>query len=172
MLYHDETIVQIGGSKRRMWGPKGKISFIPNTGNRTRVVVSGIVDVTTGKTILSITEEMKTKDFINYLIQVLTEYPIKIINLVVDNASWHKSKELQPFLEYNKRLNLIYLPPYSPDLNPIEKLWYWLKKSITANTYYKNIKELRSNILDFAYSIGLRRDLVLRRLGFMCFNDV
>ena len=75
---------------------------------------------------------MKTKDFINYLIIVLAEYPAKIINLVVDNASWHKSKELQPFLESNKRLNLIYLPPYSPDLNPIEKLWYWLKKSITA----------------------------------------
>ena len=88
MLYHDdETIVQIGGSKRRMLDPKGKISIIQNSSSRTRVVVSGIVDDKTEKTILSISEEMKTKDFINYLIIALAEYPAKIINLVVDNMS-------------------------------------------------------------------------------------
>jgi transposase len=59
---------------------------------------------------------------------------------VLDNVKYHHAKLLKKFLEQNKRLEILYLPPYSPDLNPIERAWWFMRKSITHNRYLKSIK--------------------------------
>ena len=52
--------------------------------------------------------------------------------IVMDNASFHRKSKLQEISQkYNRRL--IFLPPYSPELNPIEKFWAWLKKFLRGN---------------------------------------
>ena len=55
--------------------------------------------------------------------------PGKVI--VLDNASFHKNKRTKELIE-RAGCRLIYLPPYSPDLNPIEKFWSWLKRKIRS----------------------------------------
>ena len=58
--------------------------------------------------------------------------------MILDNARIHHAKLIQPFLEKNKNyLELIFLPPYSPNLNLIEGLWKWLKQSIIYNVFLK-----------------------------------
>jgi transposase len=64
----------------------------------------------------------------------------KII-LIVDNVRYHHAKLLKIFLENNPKLEILYLPPYSPDLNPIERVWWYMRKSITHNRYVKTLKE-------------------------------
>ncbi|HCU07011.1 MAG TPA: hypothetical protein DIC42_05485 [Holosporales bacterium] len=54
--------------------------------------------------------------------------------VIMDNASFHKSKEIQRPIE-SVGCKLIYLPPYSPDLNPIEKFWAWLKDKIRETAH-------------------------------------
>jgi len=54
----------------------------------------------------------------------------------MDNASFHKSSEVQRLIE-SVGCKLIYLPPYSPDLNPIEKFWSVLKKWFKQKIYEK-----------------------------------
>lgn len=49
--------------------------------------------------------------------------------IVLDNASFHK-KSILPGLAHNKQCEVLFLPPYSPDLNPIEKKWAWLKRTL------------------------------------------
>ena len=52
--------------------------------------------------------------------------------VVMDNASFHRKKRLNDFsIKYN--IKIIFLPPYSPELNPIEHFWNWLKKKVSDN---------------------------------------
>lgn len=165
MLYHDETIMQLGGSRQRVWGKRGKTSQFYSSGSRSRIIVSGAIDVTSGESLIELTDEMKSNNFEDFLIHVLATYPGMEINFVTDNASWHKSKDLKPFLEVNPRLKLIFLPPYAPELNPVEKLWKSLKRSVCHNRYFKKIVDLKEKILEFKYSINQQKVLVLRRVG-------
>ena len=66
------------------------------------------------------------------------------IVLVLDNVRYHHAKRLKQFLENNKRLELIYLPPYSPDLNPIERVWWYMRKSITHNRFMVSLEERKA----------------------------
>jgi transposase len=67
----------------------------------------------------------------------------KKIYLMVDNARWHHAKLLQEFLEHQKdRLVLWFLPPYSPELNPQERVWRQTRRQATHNKYFEQEKEL------------------------------
>lgn len=55
--------------------------------------------------------------------------------IIMDNASFHRKKKLAEIARrYNR--TLIFLPPYSPELNPIEHFWYWLKRAVTETIVY------------------------------------
>ena len=58
--------------------------------------------------------------------------------LVLDRAGWHLSKGLQ----VPENLTLLYLPPYSPELNPVERLWAFLKSHYLSNRVYENYNHL------------------------------
>jgi transposase len=61
--------------------------------------------------------------------------------MVLDNVRYHHAKRLKPILEkYKHRIELVYLPPYSPDLNPIERVWWYMRKKITHNRYVEKIE--------------------------------
>jgi transposase len=67
----------------------------------------------------------------------------KKILLVLDNARYHHAKILQPWLEeVSALLELFFLPPYSPDLNPIEMLWKKTRRNVTHNRFFSSIQEL------------------------------
>ena len=62
--------------------------------------------------------------------------------IVMDNASFHRKKRLHEIAEQYK-VKIIFLPPYSPELNPIENFWHWLKKKICdLLTFSKNLDEV------------------------------
>ena len=61
--------------------------------------------------------------------------------MYVDNVRFHHAKKLKGFLEANPTLEIRYLPAYSPDLNPVERVWWYMRKSITHNRYLSSIKE-------------------------------
>lgn len=62
----------------------------------------------------------------------------KQIILVVDNASWHHSKQLK----LPRNIILHFLPPYSPELNPIERLWLWMKNNYLSNRIFKGMEDI------------------------------
>jgi transposase len=70
------------------------------------------------------------------LIQIT--YPYKRINLVLDNVAYHKSQQTREILTSNN-INLVFQPPYSPDLNPIEPSWDTLKNNIRSKSYNKEL---------------------------------
>ncbi len=76
----------------------------------------------------------------------------KVIHLFVDNARYYRSKEVQKYLE-NSRIKMHFLPPYSPNLNPIERLWKFLKKQVIKSNYTPDPNVFRQRIDDFFHEI-------------------
>ncbi|SCW77612.1 DDE superfamily endonuclease, partial [Paenibacillus tianmuensis] len=87
------------------------------------------------------------------------------IVIVLDNARIHHAKLLQPFLEEMKgRLELVFLPPYSPKLNLVEGLWKWLKSDVINNVFYHTVAEIRNNVQQFMDEIMKSRWSIIDRL--------
>jgi len=67
-----------------------------------------------------------------FLHQLLSNSKAKRIIVILDNASIHRSKKVSRFLERNKKISLMYLPTYSPEYNPVEQIWLFLKSNILS----------------------------------------
>lgn len=71
-------------------------------------------------------------------------YGDKPIAYLIDNASWHKTKKVQEYCEKNN-ITLLFLPPYSPEFNPIERVWSFLKSKV-KNIYFSTAKKFRDYV--------------------------
>ena len=71
------------------------------------------------------------------------------IHLICDNARYYKNKEVTAFIKKNPKLKVHHPPPYSPNLNLIERLWRLLRKEKLDLNYYEKYDDFRSGILDF-----------------------
>ncbi len=110
-------------------------------------------------------ERFDAQVFLSFLQQVLVNYPEGKIVMILDNARIHHAKLIQPFLkEHASRLELVFLPPYSPNLNLIEGLWKWLKSSIISNVFYASVKEIRKAVREFVQKLNECPQQVVDRL--------
>ena len=81
--------------------------------------------------------------------QLLTAHPDKArIYVICDNARYYKNKELRTWLA-NKPICQVFLPPYSPNLNLIERFWKYLRQKIINTTFYRTKGQFRTAVLDF-----------------------
>jgi len=58
--------------------------------------------------------------------------------LIMDQAGWHRSNDLL----IPPNIEIVYLPPYSPELNPVERLWGWLKRNTIRNRFFDTLEEV------------------------------
>ncbi|MFB5166085.1 transposase [Parageobacillus toebii] len=93
-------------------------------------------------------------------------YQGKYVLLVLDNARIHHAKQVQEFLrKHEEQIMFFFLPPYSPHLNPIERLWKWLKESGIANRFHKDLHAIEQSVKSFLEYIDNHCEEVLQRLG-------
>jgi transposase len=128
IVYVDETGIDTYLNREYGWSERGEpiMGFV--SGRKFKRV--GIVAAQKGKTILSPLQYDGTMDSTLFEIwftsQLLPSLPINTV-IVMDNASFHRKNKLFGFAEEAGQ-RLIFLPPYSPELNPIENFWAWLKR--------------------------------------------
>lgn len=109
---------------------------------RERVTGFGSVNPLTGQLVAGFAKDGNFLSFKKHLKKVLAAYRDKSkIILYVDNVRYHYAKALKVFLQAHPRLEIRYLPAYSPDMNPIERVWWYMRKRITHNRYLSSIKE-------------------------------
>ncbi|WP_420832459.1 transposase [Paenibacillus periandrae] len=68
---------------------------------------------------------------------------------MLDKARIHHAHAIQPLLREQVRLRLVYLPKYSPELNPVEGLWKWLKQNVVNNVFFHKFYIIRSHVSIF-----------------------
>jgi transposase len=140
---------------QKTWFMKGHQKKIPTYGKNPGVKLIGILDYEIGKVYCEEHEYYDAEIFLNFLKTTLTQYPEGKIVMILDNARIHHAKLVQPFLdEVKDRLELMFLPPYSPELNLIEGLWGWLKSSVINNVFFKSLSQVRSTIQTFIRHIN------------------
>lgn len=128
-----------------------------NTG-RSRININGAVNLENLRVIFREDETIDSESAINLFKQILGEQIRGKVYVILDNARYYKSKLVVEFVESNPRLELIFLPPYSPNLNIIERLWKFMRKNVTYNKYYEKYALFRKVLITFLENIDEHRD--------------
>jgi len=131
------------------WIEKGVRKEIPTNTGRQRLNLSGAIDITSKKVVFQEDETLDADSTIRFLKTVESAYyDKKSVHVFCDNARYYRNKKVQFYLESSK-ISMHFLPPYSPNLNPIERLWKFMNECIINNTYYKEFREFKMSIFEF-----------------------
>ena len=155
-LLPDETICFIDGvhpthnvQPAYGWIKKGVRKEIPANSGRSRLNLSGAVDVISHNVIVQSDKTLNAISTISFFQKIEKAYPNKSrVHVFCDNARYYKNELVQGYLKSSK-IMLHFLPPYSPNLNPIERLWKWMKERVIYNTYYPGFEEFELAVLGF-----------------------
>lgn len=125
LWFSDECGVEGDPRPRRRWGQPGQPRTVPCLGNHIRQNVIGAVCPQTGELVSLIVNGVDPdvfQCFLDHLAETVPKREGVRQLLILDNASWHKAARLNWH-----HFEPVYLPGYSPDFNPIERLWLRLK---------------------------------------------
>lgn len=155
-LAEDETICFMDGvhpthnvQPAYGWIETGVRKEIPANSGRARINLSGAIDVISHKIVIQEDETLNASATITFLHKIEEAYPTKSrIHLFCDNAPYYRNKNVTKYLATSK-IQLHFLPPYSPNLNPIERLWKWMKERVIYNTYYEYVEDFRFAVIGF-----------------------
>lgn len=142
-LFEDEFSLSNTATLSYTWGIKGRQPVIDcKQRQRERQTTFGSLNIQTGQITINFADRGNYQSFKKHLKNLLWVYrkACKII-LIVDNVRYHHAKLLKAFIEKNPQIEIMYLPPYSPELNPIERVWWYMRKSITHNRYLMTLEE-------------------------------
>jgi transposase len=149
LLFEDESMIRDYLALQYNWFLKGQQRKIPTYGRHEGAKLLAAINYETGRVSHREEEHYDVAAFTRFLDDVLQEYPEGKIVMILDNARIHHAKSLQPFLKANPRLSLIFLPKYSPELNPVEGLWKWLKHDVVNNVFFRKFYHIRTSVTSF-----------------------
>jgi transposase len=148
----DETTLGLIYPILKCWMKQGQQKVLPMpSGQREYHYLAGALNWRTQAIACQTLSGMNSEALMVYFEWLLTVvYPTQRIVLVLDNASFHHSQALQAALAlFEARLLVVWLPPYSPDLNPIERFWKHLKANACANKLYPSLDQLIASVFEF-----------------------
>jgi transposase len=146
VYFGDEAGFEGDPRPRAKWVKRGSRPTQGYYGGHIRQNVVGAVNPRSGQLVSLIVPHCDTEVFQAFLDTMAEEVPAvegRRVILVLDNASWHKTKRLAWH-----HITAVYLPAYSPDFNPIERLWQHLKSHYLAGYLTKSGQQLANKIYD------------------------
>ncbi|HPV27815.1 MAG TPA: IS630 family transposase [Bacteroidales bacterium] len=145
VYFFDEGRFGLQSSLCRKWAKKG----VPCTGkvrqSYQNFYVYSAVAPGDGDSFHLLLPFVNTEMMQTYLDEFSQSLGEKEIILIMDQAGWHKSKDLV----IPKNIDIWFLPPYSPELNPVERLWKTIKKNTLHNRLYDTLKQLEKAVVDY-----------------------
>lgn len=152
IYFADEAGVRSDYHSGTTWAPKGETPVVRATGARFSVNMISAVSPRGDFRFMVVEGSVGATVFVEFLKRLMTGSKKKIF-LIVDGHPAHKAKKTKDFVASQKgNLELFYLPPYSPELNPDELAWNTLKNGIVGRSTVKSKQELKSKVVS-----GLRR---------------
>jgi transposase len=126
-----------------MWSPKGQQVMILTPGQPTKHYGVGAVNYYTGETEVIFRRHKRRREIAELRQRLLDKHPTGTIYVAWDNASTHEDDDIEAVLRGAAgRLVLLYLPTYSPWLNPVERLWRQFRREVTPCELFETVKAL------------------------------
>lgn len=167
IIYIDEAHLHQDMDLGYGWSTKGVRQWVKSTspGLSAKLNWYGAYDFANGHCFIWENGQCNSDNTVLFL-QALVEWlqvTGKTIYVIMDGASWHRSHKVTTAAEY-LGLTLIRLPAYSPDLNPIEGLWKWMREEVTQMYCHTTIAALSDACQEFIERINLEPNLLIKRL--------
>ena len=148
---------------------------------RQSVSCSGFLIPETGELFISKPEKFNFETVIQSFRDFIAEAPLpegKKYCMILDNAPWHQkaiklvwTESLPEYQDIRDKLTYETLPPYSPDLNPIEQVWRITRREVTHNRYFKSKDILESSLDSHFLKLRKPNDRLRTLCGFKCYRD-
>lgn len=149
-----------------MWSPKGQQVMIPTPGQPKVHYGLGAVNYHTGETVVLIRRRKRRREVAELLQALLDKHPRETVFVAWDNFTAHQDDEVEEVVRSAAgRLVLLYLPTYSPWLNPIEMLWRHFRREVTHCELFETVKVLIESSYDFFNRCNQCPEKVLSIIG-------
>ena len=131
------------------WIKRGVDKPIGQTASRTRVNIMGAIELCTMNVVRCRPDYVNAETTVAFFDQLIVAYPVApSIHIILDQSGYHRS-QLVKDEALKRNIILHYLPPYSPNLNPIERLWKVMNENVRNNVFFKSAKHLKESICAF-----------------------
>ena len=147
-LAGDEAGLYLQATTCYVWSPTGQTPVVRADPGRAKTNFYGALNLHTGQEIAMRSDLMNAEISAQYLERILETNPDVAIILFWDRAPWHRGKPIDQVLEDNPRLEIIFFPPGSPDLNPQEHVWKTVRKEVSHNHLEVRLPELADRFLN------------------------
>lgn len=142
------------------WIKRGETRELKTNSGRQRLNLHGAINAETYEVTVIESDTVDSYSTISLLSAIEDKYPsASAIKVILDNAKYHYSNVVKEFISESK-IDLVFLPSYSPNLNLIERLWGFFKKEVLHNTYYENIKKFREACIHFFKNIDVHTEKI------------
>jgi transposase len=168
ILFGDEASFPQWGSLSYTWAKKGQQPVVKTSGKRKGYKVFGLIDYFSGRFFCKGHDEgrLNSASYESFLSEVLSKTRKHII-LIQDGASYHTSKAMKKFFAKKaNRITVYNLPSYSPDYNPIEKLWKKIKEKEIHLHYFPTFDSLKNKVEEALLHFKDLKNEVLSLFGF------
>jgi transposase len=159
IYFVDEASVRSDAHRGLTWGKVGETPVVRDSGGRFGLHVISAVSPRGDMRFSFVEENMNSAGFIRFL-RKLHKDAGKPILVITDNARYHHSRETREFIDSSDtQISLVYLPPYSPELNPDEQVWNHSKAQLAKRLIF-NKEDMKMQLLSILHSIQKRTSLI------------
>lgn len=149
ILFEDEAGFGRINKPKYCWCTKGVRPLVPCHHIREYRYVYGAVEPLTGEHYFLVMPYCNTECMNVFLDELSKEYEEDVILLICDGAAWHKSKGLN----IPKNIRITHIPPYTPEMNPIEQIWKQLRRMGFKNEVFKTLNDVVDRLCETINSL-------------------
>ena len=166
IFFMDAVHPQHNTHTMKAWLRKGKTTYTLTNSGRNRLNINGLYNPHTQETIVTYHKTINAQAAIETFEELKSRHPDKE-NLYVfaDNAKYYVSVLMKDYIAVNPRIILIHLPPYSPNLNLIERLWKYMRKEVINPVYHEKFENFSKSIQNFFADIDSKKEEIYKFIG-------
>ena len=146
------------------WIKKGTEKAIKSNTGRDRLNINGACNVAKTEVIIHEDVTVNAQSTIALFDKMILHQSKGKLNIIADNARYYRCSVVSEYLKKEPRINLIFLPPYSPNLNLIERLWRFYKQTVLYDTHHKTFADFKKETLNFFENISSHKAELKKRL--------
>lgn len=147
LYFEDEAGISLTPVIGRTWSPRGQTPIVRVNGLRGGVLAMSAISPTGRIRFRLEKRKVNAEVMVEFLKQIGQSHKNRKVVVVMDQAPSHTANKIKKFIDNQKQLKIFYIPPYSPELNPDEKVWRHLKHVSLKNNFAKDREHLARMVI-------------------------